>query len=160
TIYRVADQRMADIREVNADLVGSPGGKAAFDERCLGFECLLDAIARQRRFSLPRSDYGHFLTVDGAAPDVAGDLARWRDGNPQDKGGVGPRDRGSGKTPPQGGGSCRGFGNDYQPALILVEAMDDPRRAAPANAREARPAMGKQGVDKSSCRISGSGVDD
>src|SRR5690606_34375323 len=52
------------------------------------------------------------------------------------------------------------FGNDEQPARVLVEAMHDAGALLAADAREARPAMGDQRINKRSFFISRGGMDD
>src|SRR6185369_12004876 len=48
-----------------------------------------------------------------------------------------------------------GLGNDEKAARVLVEAMHDARARHAANAREARAAMGNEGVDQGAVDIAG-----
>ena len=51
------------------------------------------------------------------------------------------------------------LGDDHQAAGVLVEPMHDSRAADPADAGEARAAMGQQRVDESAVGISRGGMD-
>src|SRR5215468_9662944 len=77
-IDRVTDQRVAEMGEVNTDLMGPPRSKAAFDLRGVSFEGARDPIAGDRRLPLSFRHDCHFLAVRAAAADVAGDLTRRR----------------------------------------------------------------------------------
>src|SRR5579883_1800522 len=70
----VADQGMALFRHMDADLVRSPGGKPAFDQRCPVLVGAKDAIARDSRFAAALS-HRHLLAMMRVAADGAGDLA-------------------------------------------------------------------------------------
>ena len=159
-ISRITDQRVADMREVNPDLMSSPRRKATFNKCCMSFERVLDAIARQRRFSLSLPEHRHLFAVGWAAADGTGDLPRRRDWYAPHKGGIGPLDPACRKSTRERLVRRLGFGHDHQAAGIFIKPMHDPRPPHAANSRQLRAAMSEQGVDKGSVRISGSGVDD
>src|SRR5258708_35121336 len=73
-IDRIADQRVAEMGEMNPDLVGAARSQAALDLRRMDVERALDPITGDRRLPLLICDDCHLLTVRSAAADVAGDL--------------------------------------------------------------------------------------
>src|SRR5213593_632991 len=75
-VHGVADQRMADVLEVHADLVRAPGLEPAFDERGAA-EALEHAIGGARRLAAVRD--GHARARPGVAPYGSVDPAarRW-----------------------------------------------------------------------------------
>src|SRR5215471_18840653 len=68
-VKRIADQRMAEMREMNADLVRPPRGKPALKDRGVGLECALDPVVCDRGFTLSISDNRHFFTVHRTSAD-------------------------------------------------------------------------------------------
>src|SRR5207253_4009394 len=60
-IDRVADHRMAEMGEVNPDLVGPTGGEAAFDLRRMEVEGALDPISGDRGFPFSLGDDRHLF---------------------------------------------------------------------------------------------------
>lgn len=156
-IDRVADQRVSLMGKVNPDLMGAPGGEAAFDERCCGLERPLDAIAGQRRPPPSFADDRHLFAVCRAAADIAGDLAGgWRRHAPN-KGGIGAVDPAQREIARQRPMRALGLGDDHQPAGVLVEAMNDARPSHPADAGETGAAMGDQRVDEGTVGVSRAG---
>ena len=144
-VDRIADHRVAAMGEMHPDLMGPAGGQTAFEERRLRVERALDTIARDRGFSPALPDNRHLLAVDGAAADIAGDLAGGRDRHTPDKGGIGTIDPARSKVARQCMMRGLGLGDDHQPARVLVEAMDDTRSANPADPGQAGPAMADAG---------------
>src|SRR5271170_2635734 len=96
-IDRIADQRMSEMGEMNPNLVRPTRSQAAFDLRRMETECALDPVAGDRRFALFFRDDRHLFTVEVAAADVAGDLARRRGRDPPDKSSVCAIDAACGK---------------------------------------------------------------
>ncbi len=84
-VDRVADQRMADMREVNPDLVGAAGGEPAFDERRLRPEGALDAVAGQRRAPVPSPTTAIFLRLTALRPILPAISPAAGRGTPQTK---------------------------------------------------------------------------
>src|SRR5690348_3285774 len=67
SVERVADQRMADMRQMHADLMGAPGQQATFDQRRGIGKPALDAISRHRGLAALPAYHRHLLAVDRAA---------------------------------------------------------------------------------------------
>ena len=116
----IADQRVAEMGEMNPDLVGPTRGQAAFDLRRVDVERSLDPIPGDRRFSSSFRNDRHLFAVHAAAPDVAGDLAHGRGRHTPDKGGVRAIDPACGKIARQRVVRRLGFGDDHQAAGALV----------------------------------------
>src|SRR5216683_6110817 len=77
-VDRIADQGVAEMGEMNPDLMGPTRGETALNNRRIGMERALDPIASNSWFPSSFSDDGHFFAVRGAAANIAGDLAgRW-----------------------------------------------------------------------------------
>src|SRR5881396_2145639 len=66
-IGRVADKRMADMRQMYADLMGAAGEQPALDQRRVITEPPLDPVPGHRRLAARRRDHRHLLAVDRAA---------------------------------------------------------------------------------------------
>ena len=88
-VDRVADQRVAEMGEMNPDLMGPTRGKTAFNERSMSLERALNLVASDRRFPSSFPDDGHFFAVYGAATDIASYLASRWGRYPPNKGGIG-----------------------------------------------------------------------
>src|SRR6516162_5510142 len=56
----IADQSMAQMGEMNPDLMGPTRGQTALNPSRIGLICALDLIASDRWFSLVLTDDGHF----------------------------------------------------------------------------------------------------
>src|SRR5712691_5386008 len=87
-VGRVADQGMADMRQMHADLVGAAGQEAAFDQRRVCAEPPLDPVTSDRRLATGWRDDRHLLAVGGTAADIADDLADCRRRHAPDDGAV------------------------------------------------------------------------
>ena len=73
-VDRIADQGVAEMGEMNPDLMSPTRGKTALNKRRMAVERALDPIAGDRWLSASFLDDGHFFAVRGAAADIAGDL--------------------------------------------------------------------------------------
>src|ERR1700730_18276175 len=131
-IDRIADQRVAEMGEMNPDLVGAARSQAAFDLRRMDAVCTLDPITGERRFSPSFRDARYLFAVHAAAADVAGDLARRHGRHTPDKGGVSAIDPACGKIARQRTVRHLGLGDYHEAAGVLVEPMNDPRAPDPA----------------------------
>src|ERR1700730_6567217 len=144
-VNRVADQRMAVMRQMHTDLVGPASQQPALDQcrerNALGAESALDPIAGHRRLAAGSGDDRHLLAVRRAAPDIAGDLAGGRHRHAPHKGAVGALDPAPRKIARQGTMHEVGLGGDEETARVLVETVDDPRPTHPTYPGEAWPAM-------------------
>jgi len=98
-VHRIADQRMADMGEVHADLVGAAGGELATQQRGVRAEAALRRVAGQRRLAAPVADHRHFLPVMRVAADIALDLAGRRHRQAPDHGAIIPVDAALGELP-------------------------------------------------------------
>ena len=78
-ISGVADQRMADMRHMDADLVCAPGFKAAFHQ-CAIFELLQCPEMGDGMLSTSIGEHCHFLTIMLGSPDLCRNLAGGRRG--------------------------------------------------------------------------------
>ena len=67
-INRVADQRMAGMRQMDADLMGTPGQQAALDQRCVIAETLLDGERVIAARAAARGTTAIFCGIGRAAP--------------------------------------------------------------------------------------------
>src|SRR6266849_4567142 len=76
-VKRIANQRMAALAQMDADLVRPPSRQAAFDRGGDAVELAQHPVMGERGSSAARQ-YGHFLAIDRAASDIAGDLAARR----------------------------------------------------------------------------------
>ena len=150
----IADQSMAQMGEMNPDLMGPTRGQTALNPSRIGLICALDLIASDRWFSLVLTDDGHFLAVYGAATDITSDLAGGWDGYPPDEGSVGARNLACGKIARQRLVRRLGFRGDHDPARILVETMHNSGAAEAADAGEVGTAMAEQGIDEGSVWVS------
>jgi len=158
-VGRIADQRVTEMGEMNPDLVGPTRGEAAFDLRRMGAETALHPIAGDRRFASFLSDHRHLFTVCAAAANIAGDLACGHCRHTPDEGGISAIDPACGKIARQRVVGRLGLGDDDKAAGALVEPMHDARSADPADAGQARAAMGQERVDESAVGVSRGGVD-
>lgn len=69
SINGIADQRVADMRHVHADLMGSPRFECAGDKRGL-IELPLGTIMGDRMFALSIGENGHFLAIGRGPSDL------------------------------------------------------------------------------------------
>src|SRR5580700_5054253 len=78
-VNRIADQRMAAMRQMHADLVRAAGKELALEQRRTpippGSEAPLDPVASNRRLAPALANNGHLLAVDDTAADIAADFA-------------------------------------------------------------------------------------
>ena len=85
-INRVADQRVAEMRQMHADLVGAAGREAAFDQRRLAVERALDPVAGHRRLApLDSPTTAIFLRLAGLRPMLPAISPAGGCGTPQTK---------------------------------------------------------------------------
>ena len=143
----VADQRVADRREVGADLVGAPGlqprlqiglGGEQLEHREVGARLARGGAGDRHPVPLPRRAPDRRVDRAGARARAALRPAPGRRARP----------RGAGPAACEGAVRLVGAGDDHQAAGVLVEAVDDPgalrilphrRGARPAR----RPASGR-----------------
>ncbi len=168
-IKRIAEDRVADVGHVDADLVGAPGLQPAADQADLG------------RWRTGRESFGHFIVGDGAAGrlglghrhllavgGVAGD--RLIDGGAAPvrfapgQGVIGALQPAvaamGGKLGTQRAVGRVGLGDDQQAGCVLVEPMDDAGPPDAGDAGQAFTAMGKDAVDQGARPVARPGVDD
>src|SRR5579863_688087 len=69
-VERIADYRMASAGQMNTDLVGAPGGEAAFQQCDRGAPGSERAVVGKGRLAVA-ADHGHALAVALVAADVA-----------------------------------------------------------------------------------------
>src|SRR5207302_9640456 len=120
-VYGIADQRVADMLEVHADLVRAAGLEAAFDERSAP-ETLEHLVGGTRRLAAVRD--GH----TGSRPDVAAyrridGAARWRVALHQRD--VDPRHAALGELPHEVDLRLDRLRHLQEPARVLVVALHD-----------------------------------
>jgi hypothetical protein len=155
-VGRVADDGMAEVGEVDADLVGAAGFDADAQEGCQrpGGE---DFVVRDGGPAFFRD--GHFLAVDGMAADRelhgAGRLLR----RAPDEGEVFLADGVGGKLRDERGVGLLVLGDDEDAGGVLVEAVDDAGAEFATDALEIG-AMVEQGVDEGVGGMAGRGMDD
>ncbi len=151
-VDRVADDRVTDMRQVDADLVCAPGLKATFHQACGAIEIAQYPVMGNRHLAA-LGHHRHLLAVLGVAPDIAFNAVRDRTGKPPYERLVYARQTPRGEL---GGETLVGrvrFGGDHEAAGILIEPVDNAGAHDPANARQAVAAMGNEGVDQGRVRI-------
>ena len=126
---------MANRSQVHPDLMGAPGGQAAFDERGRRRQGLEHRVARERGLAAAL-EHRHLLAVSRVAADIAGDFAPARRGHTPDHRHVDPGDAVRGQLGGKAGVGGVVLGHHHQPAGVLVQPVHDPRTAHPADARE------------------------
>src|SRR5579883_1882692 len=155
----VADQRMAVLGHMNTDLMGSPGGETAFDQRRPVLIGSQDAVARDGGFAA-LAPHRHLLAMMRVAADRTGDLALARMRHTPNDGLIGTRDAAGSEIGRQARVRRVVLGDDHQPARILVETMNDARPPDAANADETLTAMRQQRVDERAIGIAWRWMDD
>ena len=153
-IDRVAQQGISGCGQVDADLMGSPGGQPAFHQACPGAQHAEHPIAGQRRLAAALH-HRHALAIHRMAANSPFDFALARHGATPDYGLIKAFDaarREIGRQRPMGGII---LGSHDQAAGILVQAMDDARATFASDAREGLSAMGDEGVDQRAIGIAG-----
>jgi hypothetical protein len=163
-IERVPQKRVAQMAQMDPNLVGSASFEAAFDQ------------GRQARkikaFHNPVMGYGwrargadrHLLAIDGGATE-------WGRNHPLATGRLSPDHRLIGALEPtvatvrgkklaQAFMGRVGFGDDEKTGGVLVKAMDDARPADAADAGKAVAAMGNQRIDQRSRMVAGGWMND
>ena len=88
-VDRIANQRVAEMGEMNPDLMGPTRRETALHKRSKGMERALDPIASDRWFPASFSDDGHFFAVRGAAANIADDFTHRGGRHAPNKGGIG-----------------------------------------------------------------------
>lgn len=156
-VGRIADQRMAEMRQVHANLMGPPRLEAALEQRSKGTrsEGFHDAIARARLLAAA-SHHCHALSVEGIAAYSSFDHSRSRAGRAPDHGVIGTLDRMVLELLRQARHCPFVLGGDEKPARILVQAMNDPRTGDTADPSERCAAMGDKCIDERTGGITGS----
>ena len=162
-VRRIADQGMAQMREMHADLMGAAGFEPAFHKTGKGLFGIAvtfdDTITRARGFTLSAQDR-HAFAIERAAADLAFDqpFAETR-AAPHD-GVIGALDGVGGELFGKALHGALVLGGDEKPARILVEAVDDAGPGHAAHARQLRPAMGDERIDQRAVGIAGRRMDD
>lgn len=152
----VADQRVADVFEVDADLVGAAGMEGGFEERH-GSEAFEDAVAGAGGPSGAIGD-GHAFAVGGMPGDGGVDLAligRERTAGERE---VDLIDLAGAELGGQGEMRDVIFCGHDTTAGVTVEPMDDARAGDPADAAELATAVMEQRIDECAFGMSGRGV--
>ena len=157
----IAQERTAEMFEVNADLVGAAGVEVAENEGARRIGALPeDVVVRDGGASGSGIQDGLFLPVDRVAADVGEDGAERLHRGP---GGYGEIELGGGA----GGelleerlqGEVR-FCCDEAAGGVLVEAVHNPGPLFPANSRQGSAAMMEERVYESAIGIAGGGMHD
>lgn len=154
----VAYKWMADVLEVDADLVGAAGVEGGFDQCAL--VKALDEFPTGPGFAAAKAfARGHAFAVGGVARDRNLDFAGLGARFAADDGAVGF----FGAALFELGGEVQvgfvGFGDDDAAAGVHVEAMDDARPRDAGDAAELALAMMEEGVHKRPPVVAGRGVD-
>ena len=155
-VERISHDGMAEMLEVDADLVGATGAGLAFHEG-FSLERSEDPVLGDR-FPAAFGDR-HFLPVDGMASDRGLDLAVRHAGDSLDEREIGFFHQAVGELPGERLVGGVGFCDDEASAGFLVEPVDDAGPLDPADHAQAG-AVEKQGVDQSAFRVSGTGMHD
>lgn len=153
SIDRVADDRMTEMRHVDANLMGAPRRQPAFDQRGRQTEAYFGPVAGERVFAAT-GQHGHFDAVLPAAADIAFDLAGGRLRRSPNKGGIGAFDRPVGELSGQPLVRLCGFCRDHDAAGILVEPVDDTGPPDAADTLQAVATMEDQRVDQRTGQVS------
>ncbi len=170
TIVPIADQRMANMGQMHADLMGPPGFQIAVDKRRCRW------VFPRRAESLAHLIVGHRVAGIGcigrfdatfravrtgsAEGGIDGSLGGLRLAPHQRLVGAPQRPRATviGKLVSQVSVRKVVLGDHHHAAGVLVQPVHDSRTTNAADARQRRPAMVKQTVDQSSCGIARSGM--
>ena len=161
-VGRVADERVAQMGEMDPDLMGASGLEPAFDQggnslargpetfqRTIAGACVLTTAP----------DNPHALSIKGIAADLTLDPALGLAGRAPHHRVVGPLNGMGGELLGQARHHLLGFGRHQKAGRILVQAMNYARAGYPAHTLQTVAAMGDEGVDKGSIRIAGSRMD-
>ena len=139
TVGRIADQRVAEMREMHTDLMRAAGFEPALKKarkRPFGIaEALKDTVVRSRVFSAAAQDR-HALAVERIAPDVAFDHAFVQSRRAPHDGMIGALDGVMLELAGQTVHRAIILRGDEKAAGILVETMHDSRPRFAAEARE------------------------
>jgi hypothetical protein len=155
----VAEERMAEVLEVDADLMGAAGVEGTLDEGADAGELLEDAPAGTGGASAAVED-GHFFSMDGMAADgILDGAAAWAGEVAADEGEVDLRHRPAGKLAGEMGVGEVVLCDDQAAAGVLVQAMDDAGALLAADGAEGA-AMGQQGMDERMAGVASGGMDD
>lgn len=166
TIGWIAQQRMSDMRQMHADLVGATRLEAAADQAGHGriAEALKHLVVGNGFAGRGGARHCDLLAVGGAASQAGGNrplTALW---NAPDDGQIAPLQAAvaamGGKLLGEGLVCGVRLGHDQQAAGLLVQPVDNSRPPYPADARQAVTAMGNQGIDQRSRRVACTRVDD
>jgi len=134
------------------DLVRAPRRQFAFHQRRQSADALDDLVTRLRRLSAP-SHHRHFFAVRRVAADGAFDFSLGRHWHAPDQRLVAALECPCFQLPGEVlvGGVV--LGHHHQPAGVLVESMHNAGPGNAADARQAVPAMGQQGIDQRSVHM-------
>lgn len=152
-IEPIAQKRMAERGEMDADLVGAPGLEPHFEPRGESACCLEHAIVADG--PLAACHHCHPLAIPGVAADRSVDGTGGGIRDPAHHPLVDPLDAVDGEL---GGKPEMGavvFGGDEDAADVAVEAVDDAGAGDAADAGEAGSAVGEEGVDEGAGGVAG-----
>ena len=154
SINRIADHSMAEVFQVDADLVRAASLRVALHERL--------AVARFQHTIVGECvasplDDRHFLAVDGVATDRRIDFSVGHAGDSIDEGEVGFFDIPRGELIGQRAVDLFGFCDNQAARGFLVEAVDNPRALGAPDDFDAR-AVVEESIGKSAFAIAGTGV--
>lgn len=157
-VDQIAEQRVADVRHVHADLVRAAGLQLAADVR-------VAVVARDDRPVRDRvagvfGRHGHALAVRRVAADGRVDRAGIFAQIAADDGLIRAGHRMVGQLRRERKMRKVVFRRDEQTGCVLVDAVHDAGPPLPADAGEAVAAVGEQGVDERAVLVAGRGVHD
>ena len=157
-INGIANQRVADMRHVNANLVSSSGFEPTFHQRSFAkaFNC---SEMRNGMFAFVVGQNRHFFAVYGRSADLGADRASRRGRDAADNRKIAPLDVMRSKQLGEPFVRCVAFGDDQQPGCILIDAVDDARTLHAADAREFSVAMVEQRIHQRAVCVPRSRVD-
>lgn len=156
SVERIPHDRVAEVFEVDADLVGASGFWHAGDERQSGIRGQHAVV----RGGLPAAFAdSHFLPVDGMPGDGGLDRAVRHAGFSFDEGEVGFFDRARGKLGAEFAVGGVSFCDGEASAGLFVEAVDDAGALDPADPAEVA-AVVEEGVDQRAGEVASTRMDD
>ena len=160
-VGRIADQGMAEMREMHANLMRAPGFQATLHKgrKRAGAKSLDDPIARTGFLAAAAHDR-HSLAVEGVASDPSLDRACSRTRRTPNHGMVGTLDRMMRELLREAGHRALVLRGHKQSAGVLIEAVNDTGPCNTADSFERRAAMRDKGVDERAGQIARSRVDD
>jgi len=155
----IAEEGVAEVLQVDADLVGAAGVEGALDEGADAWEILEDEPGGAGCASAASED-GHFFAMDGVAADLVIDGAGAGAGEEAlDEGEVDFGDGAAGELAGEVGVGEVVFCDDEAAAGVFIEAMDDAGALLAADAGEGGTVR-EEGVDEGVAGMAGGGMDD